>query len=376
MIFAHTCLLCGSPCELTLAMSSENCTNPKCVVFAPALKALSEPTVPGNVEDSKTASVRRTLDFVEHSLRDALSKRIGEAHIPEEPPNFNKKIQSAASDLMNMDPVRFLLTQPCTHCRKSMLRIIGPRSVYCEHCRSTYRDIGFDNTIHDEFKLVFEMTVPPRIAKTGFNTNVDTGRLSSKDPNFSNIPRADISLPKHYVDAPPPPPCPGCELEEKAAVSKEGYAEKRLRWANTMRVLDHESMKKKEAEKKDGHPLLGVLSLIDVDLTGTRAMYDYIAIQATGNGSKSSVRLRIEARMREPRRPRLWGEYADALRHIIGDKAHFDIKVCKTYDIPEDFLREVHVMAIALEFEFDRVRARASRRPNLAEQFWFSKLKK
>lgn len=448
MVFSHICVYCNSPCEISLALSSENCTNPKCHAYAPALRALETPVPPEPKEGE--ARIKNEPGFRERVKRaiSGLSTTIfpvpcvvagctGEivqsptldktpvcyrcntwfdiginAHdkvalvpLPKPTHNFNKEIQRKAADLMTVDPSTQFAGLACPCCQARSMRVVEGskgtkpnRFVHCFGCGASYEDIQIDDSLHDERRFTMKsmqsatlfQDARPLIDKSGrivgYDEGVKTGRLRSDQPNMSNIPRADATWPKgptfidpeagwgapqHYV-APKKetPPCPGCETEAKS------YEEKRLRWANTMRVMDRETIMGKQPTKKDGFPILGVLSLVDVDKTGDRAVYDYVALQALGRDTKSSVRMRVEVQRHAPKKPRVWANYIDALRALVGDKSHFDITFTKVYDAGPDFSREVHCIAINLEFEFDRIRARASRTPSIAERAMFSLLKK
>lgn len=346
MIFAHTCVLCGSPCEMTLATSSENCTNPKCRVYAPSLKVLEKP---------EPVKAPPGLVVV---------------------PKFNEDVQREARGLMRdqlrdlRDPVSFMLTQPCVCCQAKALHVVpmsDRKKLLCQACRMVYTDISVENTIHDEFKLVFRIHRPMESIKT----NVSTGRLSSKGPNFSNIPRgAYDGIHPSAQDEEVKTLMPSTTEEGKA------YEEKRLRWPNTMRVLDRSTLKE-EPPLKDGLPIIGVLSLCDVDLTGDRAAYDYVALQSHNKIGMRSVRMRVEAYKHGLRKPRLEElEDFETYHKLIGDKGYFDVRIIKQYGTAEGFTYSKHVLAIMIEFEKDNLRKRSSRLPTCAERYWFRHLKK
>lgn len=436
MIFKHTCLYCSHPCEYSGAVKSENCTNPKCDAYAPALKALEEP---------KPEAVPP-----------------GHASIPEHPTprNFNKEIQREAAALMETDPLKMFAALPCPHCQAKSMRVRegmgrprSPRDVHCFGCGTTYDRITVDNTLHDE--LVFSarptqtgvagLRLDKRdekllITKDGKTIGIEgtkTGRLSSTGPNVSNIPRANVPVQDLPIDDPRspyhdkpgfrpgdpgghPPPRPRVlrfnegmsqPLSEWTKEIREGkwsdvaadhqindkvfdlpwegssdYEMKRLRWPQTMRVLDREMEESDAAHASKGKmaiPLMGVLSLVDVDRSGDNAFYDYIALKSLTTGhddvdpSRTSSRLRVEVqKLLRSQKPFQRPTYAKKFESKIGDRENFQCRVVKNYESDRhSFPAQIHMPAIVLEFELDRVRDRPVRLPNLGERVLFEKIR-
>lgn len=368
MIFAHTCLLCGHPCQMTLAMTSENCVNPKCEAYAPALKALEKteppPAPPKGMVEVPSQDGRPTM-----SWKDAQAQAL---------PSDVPCVVNGCTGRIHIDLFRA-----------------------CARCSTCHAYFDIENNIHDAFTLKLR-NVASRFIDKGLNLEgVKTGRFSSKEPHFSNPPRggrefsfgpslgeSQLDLigggrPRHF-----PIKSPGVtgviqHLAEEMITGPrlQEYINKRLRWPNTMRVVDREAQTKTKIIK-NMLDILGVLSLVDVIENANVAVYDYIAIKMFGGDydedeMRSSARARITVeKLLAPRKPKDRPAYAKKFEDKIGTKENFEVRLKRKYGIS---VQTIHLPAIALEFEFDMIRpARDAhpRNPTTAELALFDSLRK
>lgn len=453
MIFAHTCLHCGSPCELTLAMSSENCTNPKCEAYAPKLKALEQPkpidVPPGHELIPETSPAlkkgRQIHRHVERMIQSGGSDILG--RIP--PPDMNR-------------PAHELAKLPCPHCQATALRVVenqgrrGPETVVCDACGCTFENCALENTIHDEYGFTFKM-VPPKtvpewskderhlVDKCGRIVGIEgtrTGRLSSKQPNKSNMPRAafpdrpifprgqfgegidkpvngdlvidpDTGDPVLFTDPPydvlegKPPRISEEEFlhpkkvpygealrifgaptdllarelgfkdtAEMGSFTKADlyrnkflsfypqladYArEQRRRWPMVLRVLERgEALN----DTKDGARLVGVLSLVDIDIfCPRRTMYEFTAIDE----DRTSVRCRISVTLLPTSKER--GHFP---HFTYQDSARFGVEAPHLPSGKSKKWWREHALLILHMFEHDLSRTRVSRNPmQIEKRLW------
>ncbi len=457
MIFAHTCLHCGSPCELTLAMSSENCTNPKCEAYAPKLKALEQP---------KPIDVPPGHELIPETSPALKKGRQIHRHV-------ERMIQSGASDIFTAPdvtrPAHELAKLPCPHCQTNKLRVVenqgrrGPETVVCDHCGCAFENINLENTIHDEHCFTFKM-VPPKtvpewskderhlVDKCGRIVGIEgtrTGRLSSKQPNLSNMPRAafpdrpifprgqfgegidktirdyakkDAEVThqlhealKDLVDAddtydvlegkPPtiseeeflhPKKRPYGEAlrifgaptnllarelgfkdtPEMGSFTKTDlyrnkflsfypqladYArEQRRRWPMVLRVLERgEALN----DSKDGARLIGVLSLVDIDIfCPRRTMYEFTAIDE----DRASVRCRVGVTLLPTSKER--GHFP---HFSTQESARFSIEAPHLPSSKSKRWWKEHALLILHMFEHDLSRTRVSRNPmQIEKRLW------
>lgn len=426
MIFKHTCLFCGSPCELTLAMSSENCTNPECRAFATSPKAVVEEATKKDLRASAkpvswTAALRSSLLRTMEQPRDhyTLSKEF-----------INKALKLRSTS----DPAELLATLPCGTCGtcgRSDLRVIDiagrPKTVMCNYCGSTYTNLRAENLVHDHIDITFTVTphypiklLPPG---TGFawdkfknpidiedwlaqsllpkallgspgemkTSGITTGRLRSDRPNESNTPKADYDVTKMklsfgealrffslYSRAPSlvarELKVPESALAQLREVVLKTYPQltqdlamlRRLRWPQTMRVMKRDPARG-HAHNTAKHklPCLGVLSFVDADEEASMATYDYIVVENTMNTQRARL---IVTQQPVPYGGRTYGG-------VFSPEKKFTVLLTRVHATARGGVEE-HLPFIAAEFEYDLARDRNSRNPTSAETALFLQMKK
>lgn len=420
----HICLYCTSPCALTLAFTSEGCTNPKCQAYSAKPETDSE--------NWKAAHKASQCQWGSNGgpcaeCEKILAERKKAKRIDYAPPTVTKVDELVAGAIL------------CTN---------GPQGQRCELCVKT-------------------------LGGRRFNMNTETGRLSSKGPNYSNRPRpdyvpffehdnvkplvnkdgvvvgltgydihtvnaakmygvlpeqvtseqrknakmtfyakmygslsetlsfraleekaelalrqielrgvtldptylrklkegAEASLATHHLQpGKETKDCPGCEMENSQKKLADIYKEQAALWPNTMRVLAPGEIRKKD---KTGIPLAGVLSLVDVQAKygGRYATYDYVTFT-----NPQSVRCRIRAwrvgalehwKAVQPRFQPHQGVSNSAFRVSIGFADREDEERLKTY----------HLSAILEEFTEHAALGRNPRRLTLGEKMTASAIR-
>ncbi len=153
----HTCLYCGSPCEVTLATSSEGCTNKTCRAYL---------------------GIKNFNDQIQREAAEMMESPASKTEVA------RQIAKSAGVPLAELTPFTCTanMNEPCMVCEACTRR---------QQHRAQAKQIRFTDT---QFFPTDERTAYGRTRRLGQLSGVTTGRFQSSKPNNSNIPPADIEL--------------------------------------------------------------------------------------------------------------------------------------------------------------------------------------
>lgn len=338
MELRHKCLKCNHPCEVSLALTSVNCSNEVCEFYG-------VPKPPEDKSDS-TPAKEPPKGWKEH-IRESVAKNMAELPCP---------VAGCAG--------RIAITDEHGDRQNTM----------CMRCHTYFR---IKDGIHDE-KII-------EVVGSKLNTDgVKTGRLSSKRPSFANMPKTSF---ERHAEARFDEVYGKPDLVDKTfkeltsemlpalAEPFTSFEERYLRWPKTMRVVDRSALEvstKTHHVNKEGQPLLGVLCLIDTDAHGLSSKYNYIGFGEHKHSVRATIVVTRHTQSKKHRFPpgETWKRYEDK----IGTRENFNARILQL-ESERLHIQEVHLTAIKLEFELDLVRKRRPRSPTVAEQAWFNLLK-
>lgn len=373
MNLKHQCLFCGSPCELTLAATSEGCSNEKCRAFAAppvevkkdihtrnAEQAWSTPMLPPAIDDPAPYS---PCPRCEAYSRKTGRPQVCALHQRIQSTDFNTTTQQQTAELMKVgrqlgeamagffdeDRMHFpTLDELVSAAGLPIGELFNIKATQTGRMKS-----GVDQRRYD----VLGRPLSPRSAAKRIGFTDAAGLFGVPNHcfvDFNGLSHAEVyELTEKYKEALP-------------RLRIEFYIAKRLRWPHTMRVVDREMVgnaNKEVGPTKDSNPLLGVLALVDVprESDGRTAIYEYISV-VTPVSARGRVTIVENAVAIKPSR-----KYHS--EHYLG--------VMKAYRNNKDAyaLEDVHLPAILEEFELDRARDRAARAPSEAEIEMFKALR-
>ncbi len=422
----HICLYCSSPCEVTLATSSEGCTNPKCkahttpraekgshIIFAvdpkgsgrwetadaPSVVAYdieTHPVRPIGVHTGRLRSDQPNLSIMEVGARvhaeveaeRAVHRLYGVGFTIDK--RYLRLLQAGqdihsivAAQLFGVDPEQVTLKQ-----RKAAKSVLLAE-------RYGHRGKKFWEGLIEQGLLTSEdirdiaqrmLTVEPPASPEEFKTTLSLGevlrhRWLGTRARVVRVPRGEGKDRVQYL-LDPDEFVMGRVEGTQGELLREWQRDARLNtscadvstlkkntlwWPNTMRVTYKET-----AAKKDQR-LLGVLSLVSVlhKDYGRVATYDYITVELPHSG-----RCRIKMTMREGKdsTKRRTGHLVAETLSMVQVSENFSVSL--TYADQEDIVNvcNIHLPRLLKEFEAHRLRGRRPRKATMAEMVLFQRL--
>lgn len=367
----HICLYCTSPCALTLAFTSEGCTNPRCQAYAaPEEQPIIEKP------DAELAGAFLCNNGPQGQRCELCEKKLAGGR------RFNMNTETGRlsskgpnySNRPRPDYVPFFEHSPASPLLDKNGTVVG-LAAYDIHTRNAVRMYGVPP----------EQVTPEqrRNAKTVFYAKL-YGNLSGSPSLRAMEERVDSALKQinakitvdptyllHARELPALQPgketkdCPGCEMEDSQKKRAAIYEEQAALWPNTMRVLARGEDRKLSYKDKTGSILAGVLSLVEVPAKygGRYAIYDYVAF-----AEPQSARCRIRAwrvgsqEHWQEARPRFQKSDLGVSNHSFRASLAFaDLR-------DEEKLKEHHLPAILDEFTEHAALKRNPRRLTLGEK--------
>lgn len=356
----HKCLFCSSPCEITLAFSSEGCSNPQCQAYKAPPAAERDPRQDFNTKTQQEAAAMmaaapgecefcwngqllgngngkyptcpecsRTLNMSGMKTGRFSSNQPNFNNVPRVGPEEKRKVINAVA----LATGRFAPDSSGSISKELMDRFLASPDIYTEIAAEMYK------------VPVGEVTSPMR--------NVVKQRA------FATLYGRDASMMKEYAKK---------DAELTAEVRRqqrlaecETTERDTLRWPNTMRVV--RGPRPKNPHDKKGMRLAGVLSLVNVpyDNKGALAIYDYVSVELPDAGRCRFRVRRIEGAsgFKESRR-----------RSREGKKYVVALSFCADADL-EKFMNN-HIDDVLAEFENIDDLTHVSRKPTDAEMALFA----
>lgn len=357
----HKCIWCSSPCEITLAFSSEGCSNAKCRA---ALKSeikvesigekmvtvkLTDGYVPGEWESG--ARTGRFSAKKPNFGNGGLSPIGHGEYLPGKRIEFGPDWKPTPRDTPEKRKLISDLVAACGHhmalTEWQMITLLGSRDLYSDIAAIIYCT-PLKMVSPAQREAVNQCTFSTIYGSRSF----PTGKLDTigVDMAISAYAEADAM----YVQR-------AHETEKKSR--HEQIEANILRWPNTMRVVDGDRKRVDKAGRKNkaGMELVGILSLVEAPYSrkGLLATYDYISIENPTTG-----RCRFRVRRTEPHTS------PKSFYNRVGQKYSVTLAYSDERDRAQ-FLGH-HIDKVLNEFESIDDSKHHSRKPTEAEELFFS----
>lgn len=339
----HKCIWCHSPCELTLAFTSEGCSNENCQAYRPA------PPAEVKRAAKKAAANPSDCDYCHNGN---LLCNAGGAEECKECGRLREEEKRKRDYNRNVRTGRLSAKGP-NHA--SLPRADEGRSgsiskEFMEGMASTdYTPIGGFSTGIPELDATFAGGVPAgRLSELS-----DYPGTGAAGKSMTDYAKADAEATARLHEA--------HERERRAQIERDI-----LRWPNTMRVVTGE---RKVSRDKKGMNLVGVLSLVEAPYNkkGALAIYDYISMEHPTAG-------RCRFRVRRLTHPDQEVPVTPGGRHKKGAKYVVDLSFSEQIDVGA-FMKH-HVDAVLAEFEYIDAVKHTSRKPTDAEAHMFEMMRR